>query len=69
MDIFSVLLLIFFLVMVISALLNKYLPKWACTKFGWHVAPNIKGFDGCSINGECSRCGKRVMQDSQGNWF
>lgn len=26
-------------------------------------------FDGCSFHATCSRCGKSVMQDSQGNWF
>ena len=46
---------------------------WSCKLFGWH---NGKGqssdgvsFDGCSVHAQCSKCGKDVMQDSQGNWF
>lgn len=42
----------------------------ACTWPGWH---NGKGgeswFDGCSNHSSCSKCGKLVMQDGQGNWF
>jgi len=43
--------------------------KWFCTFFGWHKAPDAIGFDGCSLNGMCPRCGTHVLQDSQGNWF
>ena len=43
--------------------------KFFCKVFGWHWAPYDQGFDGCSKNGKCPRCGKSVMQDSQGNWF
>jgi hypothetical protein len=43
---------------------------WFCRVMGWHKAPaDGVGFDGCSFNGTCPRCGQRVMQDSQGNWF
>lgn len=42
--------------------------QWICTKLGWHRPPNYLDFDGCSSNGSCPRCGKHVMQDSQGNW-
>ena len=44
----------------------------SCTVGGWH---NGKGksdgaaFDGCSVQAKCSKCGKDVMQDGQGNWF
>lgn len=27
------------------------------------------GFDGASMGGRCPKCGRRVLQDSQGNWF
>ena len=54
---------------VLSAAFNRFLPKWFCDVMGWHVQPKKLGFDGCSLNGVCSRCGKPVMQDSQGNWF
>lgn len=26
-------------------------------------------FDGASLHARCGRCGREVMQDSQGNWF
>lgn len=50
-------------------LFNKYLPKWFCDNMGWHLEPPHKKFDGCSSYGICPRCGKKVLQDSQGNWF
>lgn len=42
---------------------------WFCRVMGWHKTPEETGFDGCSFNGSCPRCGDHVMQDSQGNWF
>lgn len=42
---------------------------WFCNVLGWHKAPKEQGFDGCSSNGICPVCGKKVLQDSQGNWF
>jgi hypothetical protein len=42
---------------------------WFCTFWGWHKAPKEQGFDGCSANGQCPRCGNKVLQDGQGNWF
>jgi len=66
---FVVLLLSVFLIMIILALLNKHLPKWFCDKMGWHLSPESQDFDGCSFNGRCPRCGRFVLQDSQGNWF
>ena len=37
---------------------------------GWHdnKGQAKTGWDGCSFTGRCS-CGKRVLQDSWGNWF
>jgi hypothetical protein len=50
--------------------IDKYSKStFFCNKLGWHKAPNEQGFDGCSKNGTCPRCGKSVLQDSQGNWF
>jgi hypothetical protein len=54
---------------IVLGLCNKWLPKWACSKLDWHLAPRIQGFDGCSMSGKCPRCGKDVLMDSQGNWF
>jgi len=43
---------------------------YACKQFGWHNGNGgSKSFDGCSIHATCSKCGKEVMLDSQGNWF
>lgn len=40
---------------------------------GWHTPgrdpKNITIFDGCSLHAICKRCGKDIMQDSQGGWF
>ena len=43
--------------------------RWICDKLGWCMAPSEQGFDGCSANGICPRCGRQVKQDSQGNWY
>lgn len=55
---------LYILVSILLALVlfNKHLPVWFCHKMGWHLAPT-------SFTGRCSRCGKKVLQDSQGNWF
>ena len=58
-----------FVLLLIAVLCNRWLPKQACLYMGWHLAPKEQGFDGCSANGTCPRCGKEVMQDGQGNWF
>jgi len=56
--------------LIILALCNSYLPsKWFCNKMGWHLAPAMQKFDGCSFGGVCPRCNKSVLKDSQGNWF
>ena len=36
----------------------------------WHL-PDDKPqeFNGCNIHAHCRFCGKRIMQDSQGNWY
>ena len=35
---------------------------------GWHDC-DATGFDGVSFTGTCKYCGKKCLQDSQGNWF
>ena len=72
MDFFNglyVVLLVVFVPAVFLSLFNRHLPPWACRVMGWHLRPKEIGFDGASLNGVCPRCGKHVMQDSQGNWF
>ena len=42
----------------------------SCDTFGWHNGSGgTQSFDGCSVHAICGKCGKKVMQDSQGNWF
>lgn len=36
---------------------------------GWHYPKKEVGFDGCSYISCCAICNKKIMQDSQGNWF
>lgn len=36
----------------------------------WHQPDSSnKTFDGCSIGSVCKYCGKKILLDSQGNWF
>lgn len=36
---------------------------------GWHLPKDECGFDGCSFTSTCKICNKKILQDSQGNWF
>jgi hypothetical protein len=48
----------------------EWLRKFAHDVLGWHDGRGGPiGFDGMSLTGRCSRCGRRVLMDSQGNWF
>lgn len=51
------------------AFCNPRLGKWACSLLGWHLPPENPRSDGTVSYGICPRCGKSVLQDSQGNWF
>ena len=35
----------------------------------WHVPVDKQAFDGQSFESTCKHCGKKILQDSQGNWF
>jgi len=50
---------------------NYFKTSYSCLWFGWHDGKGSPGvrFDGCSLHSKCSKCGKEVMQDGQGNWF
>lgn len=50
--------------------IDKWKGKtYSCKQFGWHNGlGGNNSFDGCSFHATCSKCGKEVMQDSQGNW-
>ena len=53
--------------MILMEWLKRF--RWTC-KLGWHDGYGLtNGFDGCSFTGVCSKCGKKVLMDSQGNWF
>ena len=50
----------------------KEMTRWgrfACNTMGWHIPPRNRWTAGINTKGLCERCGKEVMQDSQGNWF
>jgi len=50
--------------------MRKAIRKWFHDKLGWHDGKGgAVEFDGASLVSKCSICGKRVLQDSQGNWF
>lgn len=43
---------------------------FSCEIMGWHNGNGSSiGHDGCSFTAICSKCGKKVLMDSQGNWF
>ena len=44
------------------------LGRFACF-MDWHRPGGSVGFDGCSMNSYCARCGRRILLDSQGSWF
>lgn len=48
---------------------TSWLPKWFCDHLDWHKTPVKIGFDGCSLNGRCPRCNRRVLADSNGDYF
>jgi hypothetical protein len=69
LDAFTFLFLFMGFMFIVLGLLHRYGGVRMCRTMGWHLAPKEQGFDGCSATGVCPRCGERVMQDSQGNWF
>ena len=77
LDIFMSIVLVFLIVIFVvpfGMLLydNKFGTSYSCKYWGWHdgkgETAGVK-FDGCSVHAACSKCGKEVMQDGQGNWF
>ena len=47
------------------------LERWRkfCCWMDWHTPSNWLTWDGASFGSWCHRCGLRILQDSQGNWF
>jgi len=60
---------LFLLIPMFLVLFNRCLPKWFCTRMGWHLKPKDITVAGINSKGTCPRCGGQVMLDSQGNWF
>lgn len=66
-----ILIAIFFFLICVSIYDKIFGTSHSCRMAGWHNGRG-KGkmfFDGCSVHATCSKCGKEVMQDGQGNWF
>jgi len=40
-----------------------------CDWLDWHKPTPITWWDGASRGSLCLRCGRTILQDSQGNWF
>jgi len=66
--IFMVLFVVPWLLMLYDKITGKHIM---CDFLGWHNGKGKVGhfYDGASIHSSCSKCGKKVMQDSQGGWF
>lgn len=62
-------LMIILSVVVGLALLGRIFPKFGHRVFGWHYVTKIGKFDGASHHGVCDYCGKKCLQDSNGDWF
>ncbi|MGI9143607.1 MAG: hypothetical protein ACR2IJ_10515 [Fluviibacter sp.] len=62
-------LMIFLAVIFIFGIIGKIFPKFGHRVFKWHYVSNIDGFDGASNFAKCDYCGKKVLQDSNGDWF
>jgi len=57
------------IIIVLSVIFNKWMPRFFCDKLNWHLTPKRVYHEGINLKGHCPRCGKEVIQDSQGNWF
>lgn len=70
-----------YIALVAGSIVWMYVGSWLYFKFGfqkfyyhgllgWHTPDDFpQQFDGCSIHATCKYCGKKIMQDGQGNWF
>ena len=70
MNIIAIIILSGIALLFLLMIIDKFSKNvWFCNVMGWHKSPETMGFDGCSLNGTCPRCDKKVLRDSQGNWF
>lgn len=47
-----------------------FMKWWFHGVLNWHEPDESPDwFDGCTIHARCKHCGKKICQDSQGNWY
>lgn len=61
--------LVLFLAFAFLYLLFGFGKKFFDEVLGWHKPSKEIRTDGISIQSTCKYCGKKIEQDSQGNWF
>lgn len=60
---------------LLTVILTPFYFKWGIGKWllhdimGWCTPDDMQNFDGCSWESKCKHCKKKILQDSQGNWF
>ncbi len=55
--------------MAFSLMCHRLPYAWTCDWAGTHFPQGSRSFDGCSQHDVCRKCGQKIMQDGQGNWF
>jgi hypothetical protein len=68
LEIVLIAVIILLIISILLAIFNRYLPKWFCDKMHWHLPPKLISSNGFQNKGTCPRCGKEIIQSSQG-WF
>ena len=73
MSLFEIFIVILFLLWLSGTIWCVH-PYKAMTWFyhdilGWHEPIEEKTFNRYSVCSRCKFCGKKIMMDSQGNWF
>jgi len=49
--------------------LKNWIRNFMCHTMDWHNPSGNSSFDGCSFVSHCKYCGRKILMDSQGNWF
>lgn len=71
----TVVLILVFILGILLLTYSAFYLKWGIGKWlfhdkmGWHKPHETLSFDGCSFCSVCRYCKKKIMEDSQGNWF
>ncbi len=61
--------LMFLLFLIGGLIQHKKTKKPLTCCLGYHRPVGKIDFDGCSLICCCKKCGSKLLQDSQGNWF